>query len=199
MRQAIFSRVQPAVDGWSAIECACACCQAMGASPGCHEQWAAAGGLSQPGLGAELSPVRHHPASGLPCLADLPTCGAILQFDASRFSCRCQVLLRLPTRLRRAVTLALHARNAKKNLSRKRHLESSIVRNFACNACEIHPIFSEKASVSYVVDSSIDCMMLNRSRTTNFPHGPTFVGVLTLVPTRSQSALLPRAGHLGTP
>ncbi len=199
MRQAIFSRVRPAVDGWSAIECACACSPAMSASPGCHEQCDAAGGPPQSGPSIGLSAIRYHPTSGLPCRTNLPTFGAIPQFDASHFNWRPQVLLRFPTRLRHAVTLALHTRNAKKIFSRTRPLESSIVCNLACNACEIHPIFSESASVSYAVDSSIDCMMLNRSRTTDFPHGPTFVGLLTLVPTRSQSALLPRAGHLGTP
>lgn len=196
MRQAIFSRVRPAVDGWSAIECACACSPSMSASPGCHEQWDGAGGPPQSGPNIGLSAIRYHPTSGLPCRANLPTCGAIPKFDASRFNWRPQVLLRFPTRLRRAVTLALHTRNAKINFSRTRPLESSTVRNSACNAYQNASIFSENASVSYAVDSSFDRMMLNRNRTTDFPHRSTFVGVLALVRTRSQSALQPRAGHV---
>lgn len=195
MRQAIFSRVRPAVDGGSAIECACACSPAMSASPGCHEQWDAAGGPQQSGPSIRLSATRYHATSGLPCRTNLPTCGAIPQFDASRFNWRRpQVLLRFPTRLRRAVTLALHARNAKKIFSRTRLLESSIVRNFACNAGQVCSIFSRNASVSYAVDSLFDRMMLNWNRTTDFPHRPTFVGVLTR--TRSQSALQRRTGQV---
>lgn len=94
MRQTIFSRVRPAVDGGSAIECACACSPAMSASPGCHEQWDAAGGPPQSGPSIGLSAIRYHATSGLPCRTNLPTCGAIPQFDASRFNWRRpQVLL----------------------------------------------------------------------------------------------------------
>ncbi|WER46024.1 hypothetical protein CupriaWKF_00055 [Cupriavidus sp. WKF15] len=122
-------------------------------------------------------------------------CDAIPQFDAYRLE-RPLALLRLPAPPRHGVTLALHARNAKINFSRTRPLESSIIRNFARNTSENNPIFSENASVSYAVDSSFDRMMLNRNRTTDFPHWPTFFGVLTLVRTRSQSALQPRGGQV---
>lgn len=67
----------------SAIECACACSPAMSASPGCHEQWNAAGGAPQSGPSIGLAAIRYHAMSGLPCRTDLPTCGAISQFDAS--------------------------------------------------------------------------------------------------------------------
>ncbi|CAG2159422.1 hypothetical protein LMG26411_06695 [Cupriavidus numazuensis] len=193
MNQAIFSRARRA-GGRRNVSCACR--PAIGASPGCHQ--GAGGGQLQLGLSTELSPVCHRRMPGPPRFADSPACDAISQFDTYRLDCHRLVLLRRAAPLRRRVTLALHARNAKKILSRKRSLESTIVFYFACNACEIDTIFSENASVSYVVDSSIDCMMLNRNRTTDFPHWTTFVR--TLVPvaaTHSQGALLPCTGEWG--
>lgn len=197
MKQVTFSRVRPAGGRWSVCGRACTCRPAIGASPGCHKQRGAAGDPSwQPALGAELSPVRHHRRLGLSRLADSTACDDIPPSDTYRLDCHHLVLL-LPTPLRRAVTLALRRCNAKKNLSRTRSLESSIVRNSACNVCQGRSIFSENASVSYAVDSSIDRMMLSRNRTTDFPYWPTFVGVLARVPSRNQRAPLPRAEHMG--
>lgn len=199
MRHVIFSRMRPAGGRCNVSGRGCACRPVIGASPGCYEQWGAAGDPSrQSGLRAEIPPVRHHRRPGLPRLADPLACNTIPQFDAHHLECRV-VLLRLPAPSRPGVTLALHARNAKKNFSRTRSLKSTIVRIFDCNAGKTGPIFSENASVSYAVDSSFNRMMLNRNRTTDFPHWPTFVGVLTFVRTRSQSALRPRAGQVSAP
>lgn len=196
MKQVIFSRVRRAGCRWNV---SCACRPVTGASHGCHEQRGVAGDPTQPSLGTELPPVCHHRRPGLSRLADSPTCDAIPPLDSHRLNCRCMVVLCLPTSLRRAVTLALHARNAKKFFSRTRSINSSIVRNFACNACKSDSIFSKNASVSYAVDSSTDRMMLSRNRTISFPYWPNFVGVLASVTTRGQDVQLPRAGHRGTP
>lgn len=197
MNQFIFSRMRPAGDRWSVSGRACTCRPVIGASPGCPGQRGAAGDPSrQPRLGAELAHVRHHRRYGLSRNADSPACHGIPQSDAHRLDCR-MVLLRRPAPPWHGVTIALHARNAKKNLSRKRPLKSSIVRNSACNDCQSASIFSENASVSYAVDSSIDRMMLSRNRTTDFPYWPTFVGVPARVPSRNQRAPLPRAEHMG--
>ncbi|MCY1290502.1 hypothetical protein D9M69_406790 [compost metagenome] len=197
MKQVIFPRVRPAGGRSNVSGRACACHPVISASHGCHAQLGSDGDpLRQRSLRAELSLVRHHRRHGLFRLADSPACDAIARFDAHRLDCRCLVLLCIATLLRRAVTMALHARNAKKISCRKTSLESSVIRVIARNACQSTPIFSENASVSYAVDSSFDHMMLNRNRTTDFPHWPTFVEVLTLVRTRSQSALRPRAGQV---
>jgi len=199
MRQVIFSRMRPAGGRWNVSGCGYACRTMIGASPGCRGQWGAACDPSrQSGLRAELPPVPHHHRPGPPRVADSPARDAIPQFDAHRLECR-MVLPRPSAPPRRAVTLALHARNAKKNFSRTMSINSSIVRNSACNACKTDSIFSENASVSYAVDSSIDRMMLSRNRTTDFPYWPNFVGVLASVTTRGQGVQLPRAGHRGTP
>lgn len=196
MRRVIFSRMRPAGGRWNVSGRGCACRPVIGASPGCYEQWGAPDDTSrQSGLRAELPPIRHHHKPRFPSLADSLACDAIPQFDAHRLECRL-ALLRLPAPPRPGVTLALHACNGKKILTRKRPSEASIIRNFGCNVCQSHSIFSENASVSYAVDSSFDRMMLNRNRTTNFPHWLTFVGALALVRTRSQSALRPHAGQV---
>lgn len=189
MRQVIFSMRRPAGNRWGVSGRACAFRSVTGASPGCPEQPGAARDPSrQPGLHAELPLVRHHRRPGLPRLADLLACDTIPQFDAHRLDCRI-VLLRQSAPPRRGVTMALHARNAKKIFSRKRPLKSSIVRKSVCNACQNTSIFSENASVSYAVDSSIDHMMLSRNRTTDFPYWPTLVGALARVMARRQAAL----------
>lgn len=199
MRQVIFSRMRPAGDRWSVSGRACAFRSVIGASSRCPEQRGAARNPSrQPGLRAELSPVRHHSRPGLSRLADSPACDAIPQFDAHCLNCGRTVLLHFPTPPGHAVTMALHARNAKKIYSRKRPLKSSIVRNSACNDCQSASIFSENASVSYAVDSSIDHMMLSRNRTTDFPYWSTLVGALARVMAHRQAALLPCTADRGT-
>jgi hypothetical protein len=69
------------------------------------------------------------------------------------------------------VTIALHARNAKKNSAEKVLPESNIVCVFASNALKDTPIFPENSSVIYAVDTSIDCMMLNKNLTKDSLHG----------------------------
>lgn len=92
------------------------------------------------------------------------------------------------------VTMALHARNAKKNSSRKSCVESSVARYSACNAGQYPSIFRQNTSVSYAADSPIGRMM-NRNRTANFPYWQTFLGVLARHVARGRSALLRRAAN----
>ncbi|KAI3594350.1 hypothetical protein D9X30_0582 [Cupriavidus sp. U2] len=92
------------------------------------------------------------------------------------------------------VTMALHARNAKKNLGRGNCVESSVVYAFACNAGQHPSIFRENTSVSYAADSPIDRMM-NRNSIPDFPYRQTLTGMLTRNVTRGQSALFCRAGN----
>lgn len=100
----------------------------------------------------------------------------VLRFGAHRVD-RFRARLRsLHAPLGHAVTLALHACNAKINLAGRAPLQPQILPVFACNARQNPPIFSKKASVIFAVDSSIDRMMPNRNHTTDFPHGPIFVG-----------------------
>lgn len=196
MRQVIFSRMWPAGDRWSVSGDACWHLLVIGASPALR---GVAG--AQPrhsGLGAKCSPVRLHHRLGLSRLSNSLARDALSRFGGHCLDCHSTALPCLPSLARHRVTLALHARNAKKNLSRKRSLQSTIVFDSACNACQRGSIFSEIASVSYAVDSSIDRMMFSRNRTQDFPYRPTFAGVLANVRARSQSTQL-RAGHLGTP
>lgn len=200
MRQVIFSRMRPAGGRWNVSGRAYALRWVKGVAPGCPEQRGAVDDTSGcSASSAELSTGCRHRRPGSSRLADSLASDAAPPSDTSRLDCRRMFLRRLSTLLRRAVTLALHARNAKKIFSRTRSISSSIVRNFACNACKIGSIFSKNASVSYAVDSSTDRMMLSRNRTTDFPYWPNFVGVLASVTTRGQGVQLPRAGHRGTP
>lgn len=100
----------------------------------------------------------------------------VLRFSAHRLD-RFRARLRpLHAPLGHAVTLALHACNAKINLAGRTPLQPQILPVFACNARQNHPIFSKKASVISAVDSSIDRMMQNRNHTTDLPHRSIFVG-----------------------
>ncbi len=163
MRQVFFSRMRPAGNRRGVSGRAYALRSVLGASPGCHEQRGdVSDTLRCPAPGAELSTGCHHSTSGPSRLADSLASDAAHPSDTSRLDCRRMFLRRLSTLLRRAVTLALHARNAKKIRSLTRLINSSIVRNFACNACKNDSIFSKNASVSYAVDSSTDRMMLSR-------------------------------------
>lgn len=198
MRHVIFSRMRPAGERWNVGRDAWRL-PVAGTSPACTGQQSVAGNHPwYSGLGSECSPIRHRRRPGLSRIADLFAQDAIPRFHRQCLDCRSMALRGLLTRPRQRVTLALHARNAKKIYGRKRSLQSTIVFDSACNACQRDSIFSENASVSYAVDSSIDRMMFSRNRTQDFPYRPTFAGVLANVRARSQSTQL-RAGHLGTP
>lgn len=94
------------------------------------------------------------------------------------------------------VTMALHARNARKNFGGRRRVESIVARFSECNAAQHPSIFRENTSVSYAADRPIDRMM-NRHRTQDFPYWQTLLGVPTCNVTRRQSALLCRAAANG--
>jgi len=94
------------------------------------------------------------------------------------------------------VTMALHARNARKNFGGRRRVESIVARFSECNAAQHPSIFRENTSVSYAADRPIDRMM-NRHRTQDFPYWQTLFGVPTCNVTRRQSALLCRAAANG--
>lgn len=143
-------------------------------------------------------PAHHHRRADLARLTD-SLAGDPAPHSTAHCLDRCNVgLQRLPMLLERAVTLALHACNAKKNFAASVLLQSSILPIFACNARQGPPIFSKNASVIFAVDSSIDRMMLNRNHTADFPRRPNFVG-RTRATRRVLSALPPHATERGAP
>lgn len=154
--------------------------------------------LQHSGLCAACPPAHHHRKADLVQLTESLAGDFVLRFGANRLD-RFQARLRpRQVLLGQVVTLALHACNAKINLAGRAPLQSQILPVFACNARQIPPIFSEKASVIFAVDSSIDRMMLNRNHTTDFPHGPIFVGRVRAT-RRVLSTLLLHATERGAP
>lgn len=85
------------------------------------------------------------------------------------------------------VTLTLQARRAKKNFIRESYLVPTDIRETGCNGGQTTPIFWQNASVSYAVEESIDCMMLNRNSFPDFPYRPGLAGLFTHVTTRGHS------------
>lgn len=134
----------------------------------------------------------------LPRLADSFVGDSVLRSGAHCLD-RCDVESRRFSVLSgHAVTLALHACNAKKNFATSVPPQSSILPIFACNARQSPPIFSKNASVIFAVDSSIDRMMPNRNHTTDFPYGPIFAG-LARATSRVLSVLPLHATERGAP
>jgi len=133
--------------------------------------------LQHSGLCAACPPARHHHRKAdLVRLVESLAGDSVLRFGAHRVD-RFRARLRpLHAPLGHAVTLALHACNAKINLVARAPLQSGILPVFACNVGLSPPIFSKNASVISAVDSSIDRMMPNRNHTTDLPHRPIFVG-----------------------
>lgn len=85
------------------------------------------------------------------------------------------------------VTLTLQASRAKKNFIRESYLVPTDIRETGCNGGQTTPIFWQNASVSYAVEDSIDCMMLNRNSFPDFPCRPGLAGLFTHVTTRGHS------------
>lgn len=85
------------------------------------------------------------------------------------------------------VTLTLQARRAKKIFIRESYLVPTDIRETGCNGGQTTPIFWQNASVSYAVEDSIDCMMLNRNIFPDFPYRPGLAGLFTHVTTRGHS------------
>lgn len=128
------------------------------------------------GLCAACPPGRRHRKVDLALPAGSFVGDPVLRFGAHCLGCFKVGLLGFSALLGHAVTLALHECNAKKNFAASVPPQSSILPIFACNARQRPPIFSKNASVISAVDSSNDRMMLNINHTTDFPHGPIFIG-----------------------
>ncbi len=150
--------------------------------------------LQHSGVRAACPIARHHRKAALVRPAGDP----VSRFGAHRLDCFQVRFSPLHELLGHAVTLALHACNAKKNFAASVPLQSSILPIFACNARQSPPIFSEIASVISAVDSSIDRMMLNRTHTTDLPRGPIFVGRVRAT-ARGLNALILCATERGVP
>lgn len=155
--------------------------------------------LQHSGLCAACPPARHHHRKAdLVRLVESLAGDSVLYFGAHRVDRFRARLWPLHVPLGHAVTLALHACNAKINLAGRAPLQSEILPVFACNAGRSPPIFSKNASVISAVDTSIDRMMLNKNHVTNLPHGPLLLGRVR-VATRAPNALPPRPAERGAP
>lgn len=85
------------------------------------------------------------------------------------------------------VTLTLQARRAKKKFIRECYLVPTDIRETGRNGGQTTPIFWQNASVSYAVEDSIDCMMLDRHRFPDAPYRPGLASLFTYVTTRGHS------------
>lgn len=158
----------------------------------------ASGQLWHSCLYAECSPACRLRKADLARLAGSLAGDLVLRFGAHCLGCFKVELLGFSALPGHAVTLALHACNAKKNFAANVSPRPSILPVFACNAFQSPPIFSKNASVIFAVDSSIDRMMLNRNHTTDFPRRPNFGGC-TRATRRVLSALPLHATERGAP
>lgn len=177
---------------------ACTLLASRSASIACPALWPVTHGQRQKsGPRARCSPARHHRKRGLARLSASLATDYALRIGARFPDCRSASFPPLPAQPRRNVTMALQACNAKKNFSRTRPVEPVAIRASGCNACQHAPIFWKNASVSYAVEDSIDCMMLNRNSLPDFPCRPGLAGFFTHVKTRSHSTCRISAAERG--
>ncbi|MGF6596310.1 hypothetical protein P3T23_001017 [Paraburkholderia sp. GAS448] len=200
MRQVIFCRTQLGGVRWKVRECICAFVTLMDIGAPCPG-WSAVAGdpLRRSGSDTRLFPVPHDQKSGSFRRVGPPFSNANPRYYAPYLHRRGIVFRCLVMPLLHRVTLALHARNAKKNFTGKILHASVAFPFFACNVGKKPAKFPENPAVSDAVDSSSDCMMLNRNRTTDFPDWLTFARILARFTTRGQDAQLPPAADGGTP
>lgn len=149
------------------------------------------------GLDAAYSSVRHQRKPGQSRLAGSPARNATPRFAAHCFKCCGMGLPRRATPPLHLVTLALHARNAKKIFAESHSVKSTIPRVMACNVGKNTSIFPENTRISCAVYHSIDRLMLSKTRTTDFLHSPSSASATARIRTRGQRILLCRASSGG--
>lgn len=142
------------------------------------------------------APVCKHLESSFFRRAASPAQGLISCFYSRSSSCRNIDFCLLVTSRVRSVTLALHARNAKKIFAESPSAISIISRVMACNVGKNASVFPENTRISCAVCRSIDRLMLSKTRTTDSPRSPS-VSVIAPARTRGQSVLLCRASSGG--
>ncbi|QND82241.1 Uncharacterized protein ChrSV_0012 [Chromobacterium vaccinii] len=162
----------------------------LDASAACPEQPSVTNSQARRlGLVAEYSPVRHHDKLGRVRLAGSPVCHAISRFNTHCLKCCGMGSPRRATPSPHLVTLALHARNAKKIFTEPHSAKSIFSRLIACNVVKNASIFPKTTQISCAGYRSIDRLMLSKIRTSYFPSSPSAASVIACARTRGQSVL----------